>query len=139
MTFGTSAGAKRGVCAVAAVFLVLGAMLSHRIQPGIRVQAITLAGKVAALKFVPDAPGPHPVALLGHGFSGSKENMFRFAEALAQAGFVCYSIDFAGHGASPETFSIKAIGQAPAEVVARIGVCRCITIRRPLSSNGSII
>jgi Serine aminopeptidase, S33 len=121
MTFGTSAGATRGVCAVAAVFLVLGAMLSHRIEPGIRVQPITLAGKVAALKFVPDGPGPHPVALLGHGFSGSKENMFRFAEALAHAGFVCYSIDFPGHGASPENFSAEAIGQAPAEVARAVG------------------
>lgn len=121
MTCGTNSRAKGGVCAVAAAFLVAGAILSHRIEPGIRVQAVTLAGKVAALKFVPDAPEPHPVAVLGHGMSASKENMFRFAEALAHAGFVCYAIDFAGHGASPETFSVKAIVQTLPDVARAVG------------------
>ncbi len=86
------------------------------------MQTITLAGKIAALKFVPHTPGPHPVALLGHGVSACKETMFRFAEALAHAGFVCYSIDFPGHGASPENFSIEAIGRAPAEVARAVGL-----------------
>src|SRR5208283_2671766 len=44
--------------------------------------------------------GAHPVALLAHGVTASKETMFRFGEALAVAGFDCYAVDLAGHGES---------------------------------------
>ena len=36
--------------------------------------------------------------LLAHGATGSNEMLFRFGEALAAAGFECYSVDQAGHG-----------------------------------------
>jgi pimeloyl-ACP methyl ester carboxylesterase len=116
-----SLGAKAWVFVVAGVFLAAGSILSHRLEPGIRVHTVTLSGKIPALQFVPNAPGPHPVALLGHGFSASKETMFRYAEALAHAGFVCYSVDFAGHGASPQTFSIKAIVETLPEAARALG------------------
>ena len=32
-------------------------------------------------------PEPHPVALLAHGFAASEETLFRYADALAAAGF----------------------------------------------------
>jgi hypothetical protein len=38
----------------AKVFLATGSILSHRLDPGIRVKAITLAGKYPALQFIPD-------------------------------------------------------------------------------------
>jgi len=84
-----------------------GAALSHRSEPGVRVEAVTLAGDTPALQFLPANPGPHPVALLAHGITGSKENLFRFGEALAAAGFVCYAVDLPGHGASPQPFSLR--------------------------------
>jgi alpha-beta hydrolase superfamily lysophospholipase len=51
------------------------------------------------------APGPHPIALLADGNGGSKEMLFRFGEALAAAGFDCYSVDQAGYGQSPQSCS----------------------------------
>jgi len=112
---------RKGFLVVAVVFLAAGSILSHRLDPGIRVQAVTLAGKIPAFQFVPDGLGPHPIALLGHGFSASKETMFRYAEALAHAGFVCYAVDFAGHGASLQTFSIKAIVETLPEAARALG------------------
>jgi pimeloyl-ACP methyl ester carboxylesterase len=116
-----SARTKGWVVAVAGALLAAGAIFSHRIEPGIRVQTVTLAGNIPALQFLPKTPAPHPVALLGHGFSGSKENMFRFGEALAAAGFVCFSVDFAGHGASRKSFSIEAVVRTLPEVASTLG------------------
>src|SRR6185436_194923 len=65
-----------------------------------------LIGNTPAIRLFPATPGPHPVALLAHGATGSKENLFRFAEALAAAGFVCYSVDQAGHGESPQPLGL---------------------------------
>jgi hypothetical protein len=91
----------RWVIAAAIAVLILGAALSRWIEPGIRVEEVTLAGDTPALKFIPTGAGPHPVGLLAHGYASSKEALFRFGEALAAAGFICYSVDQPGHGASP--------------------------------------
>jgi predicted dienelactone hydrolase len=80
------------IAGVAAVCLVLGTVLSHRIEPGVRVEKIMLATNTPALRIFPETPGPHPIVLLAHGNGGSKELLFRFAEALAAAGFDCYSV-----------------------------------------------
>src|SRR4029077_6477563 len=64
-----------------------------------------LTANTPALRLSPATPGPHPIALLAHGATGSKENLFRFGEALAAAGFDCYSVDQAGHGESPQACS----------------------------------
>jgi Serine aminopeptidase, S33 len=94
------------IAGVAAVCLVAGIVLSDRIEPGVRVQKVTLAEQTPALEFLPAGPEPHPVALLAHGYAGSKETLFRYGEALAAAGFICYSVDQPGHGASPRTFTM---------------------------------
>jgi pimeloyl-ACP methyl ester carboxylesterase len=91
------------VAAVAA--LILGAILSRVTEPGVRVEKVMLAGHTPALRLSPETPGPHPVALLAHGGGASKEMMFRFGEALAAAGFDCYSVDQAGYGESPRSCS----------------------------------
>ena len=96
---------KWSIAGVAAVCFVTGIALSHRLEPGVSVQKVTLADDTPALKFIPTGPGAHPVALLAHGYGGSKETLFRYAEALAAAGFVCYDVDLAGHGASIRTCS----------------------------------
>jgi len=92
------------IAGAAAVCFAIGLALSHRIEPGVRVQKVTLAEETPALKFIPAGAGPHSVALLAHGYAGSKESLFRYAEALAAAGFVCYDVDLPGHGASPRTY-----------------------------------
>jgi hypothetical protein len=93
------------IAGVAAVCFVTGIALSHRIEPGVHIQTVTLADGTPALRLFPATPGPHPIALLAHGATGSKENLFRFGEALAAAGFDCYSVDQAGHGESPQPLS----------------------------------
>lgn len=87
------------IAGVAAVCFVTGIALSHLIEPGVHVQQVTLAEETPALEVIPAGPGPHPVALLAHGYAGSKETLFRYGEALAAAGFICYDVDLPGHGA----------------------------------------
>src|SRR5688500_2012296 len=113
-----SARANRWVIAAAIAVLILGAILSRVMEPGVRVEKVTLAGDTPALKFIPAGAGPHPVALLAHGYASSKEALFRYGEALAAAGFLCYSVDQPGHGASPRPLSCMAAVR-PLEAVAR--------------------
>lgn len=85
--------------------LILAALLSRITEPGVRVEKRMLTPNTPALRIFPATPGPHPIALLAHGNGGSKEMLFRFAEALAAAGFDCYSVDQAGYGESPQPCS----------------------------------
>src|SRR5262245_40831035 len=95
---------KRLVVVVAGICFVVGVILSRRIDPGVRVERTMLLGKTPALRVVSATPGPHPLALLVHGLTACKENMFAFGEALAHAGFDCYLADMPGHGESRERF-----------------------------------
>jgi hypothetical protein len=95
---------SRWAFAAAIAALIVGAILSRVIEPGVRVENVTLAQDTPALKFIPTGAGPHPVALLAHGYAASKETLFRYGEALAAAGFLCYSVDQPGHGASPRKY-----------------------------------
>jgi pimeloyl-ACP methyl ester carboxylesterase len=90
----------RWVVLAAIISMGAGAALSHVIEPGVHVEKIVLATNTPALRIFPETPGPHPIALLAHGDGASKEMLFRFGEALAAAGFDCYSVDQAGYGES---------------------------------------
>jgi pimeloyl-ACP methyl ester carboxylesterase len=116
-----TARTNRWVVAAALAALVLGAILSHRIEPGIRIEKIMLTTNTPTLRIFPATPGPHPKALLAHGGCGSKENLFRFGEALAAAGFDCYSVDQAGQGESPQPFSLTNIFIKPRELERALG------------------
>src|SRR5207248_2045050 len=94
------------IAGVAAVCFVTGVALSCMIEPGVRVEKIMLTTNTPALRLFPATPGPHPIALLAHGDGASKEMLFRFGEALAAAGFDCYSVDQAGYGESPQPCSL---------------------------------
>src|ERR1700677_68328 len=109
------------IAGVAAVCLGVGIVLSHRIEPGVRVQKVTLAEETPALKFLPAGPGPHPVALLAHGYTASKETLFRYGEALAAAGFICYDVDLPGHGASPRTYTFMETVHTLETVAHKVG------------------
>jgi alpha-beta hydrolase superfamily lysophospholipase len=116
-----SAPANRWVIAAATICLIVGVALSHLIEPGVKVEAVTLAGDTPAIHLGPTAPGPHQVALLVHGASGSKESLFRYGEALTAAGFDSFVIDLPGHGASPLPFSFREVGVTPAKVGRALG------------------
>jgi len=109
------------IAGIAAVCLVVGSVLSHRIDPGVRVENMMLTTNTPALRIFPATPGPHPVALLAHGNGGSKEMMFRFGEALAAAGFACYSVDLAGFGESPVPCSLTNIDRYFLDAVRALG------------------
>ena len=109
------------IAGVAAVCLITGVALSHRVEPGIRVEKVTLAQDTPALRFMPTGAGPHPVALLAHGYAASKETLFRYGEALAAAGFICYSVDQPGHGASPRKFDFMEAVHTLEAVAREVG------------------
>jgi pimeloyl-ACP methyl ester carboxylesterase len=104
-----STQATRWIVAAAVAVLILGAVLSRAIEPGVRVEKIMLTTNIPALRIFPATPGPHPKALLAHGGGGSKEMLFRFGEAFAAAGFDCFSVDQAGQGESPQPISLTNI------------------------------
>ena len=101
-----SARTNRWIIAAAIAALILGAILSRVIEPGVRVEKIMLTTNTPALRIFPATPGAYPKALLAHGGGGSKEMLFRFGEALAAAGFDCFSVDQAGQGESPDPISL---------------------------------
>ncbi len=80
--------------------LIAGTLLARLIEPGVGIEKVILAGNTPTIPLFPKTSGLHPVALLAHGVTASKETMFRFGEALAAAGFDCYAVDLAGHGES---------------------------------------
>ena len=97
--------AHRWIVLAAIISVGAGTILSHIIEPGVRFEKIMLTAHTPALRIFPETPGPYPKVVLAHGNGGSKEMMFRFGEALAAAGFDCYSVDQAGYGESPQTCS----------------------------------
>ena len=78
-----------------------------------------LAGQTPTLKFVPQSPGPHPVALLAHGVTASKETLFRIGESLTTAGFICYAVDLPGHGQSSQPFAGGSANRQALDSVAK--------------------
>jgi hypothetical protein len=97
------------IVAAAIISLAAGATISCVVEPGVRVEKIMLTPNTPALRLFPASAGPHPIALLAHGNGGSKEMFFRFGEALAAAGFDCYSVDQAGYGESPQSCSLTDV------------------------------
>jgi hypothetical protein len=69
---------KRFTAVASIMCFAVGLVLSHRVETGVRVQKVTLVEETPALEFLPAAPGPHPVALLAHGYTGSKETLFGY-------------------------------------------------------------
>jgi pimeloyl-ACP methyl ester carboxylesterase len=109
------------VAAAAIVCFIAGVILSHHLATGTRIEKVTLAGDTPALKFIPADAGPHPIALLAHGYSASKETLFWYGEALSAAGFVCYSVDLPGHGGSPQPYSFLETAQMLGRVGRSLG------------------
>src|SRR5205085_467160 len=87
----------------------------------VRVEKVMLAGNTPAIRLFPGTPGPYPIALLAHGNLTSKEMLFRFGEALAAAGFDCYSVDQAGFGESPQPCTLTNLRLKPQELERALG------------------
>jgi pimeloyl-ACP methyl ester carboxylesterase len=63
---------------------------------------------ISALRFTPRGERRNVVAVVAHGYSGSKEVMTTFCAELAKEGVTAYCFDFPGHGSSPEIFDPDA-------------------------------
>jgi hypothetical protein len=116
-----NARTSRWVVAAAIAALIPGAILSRVVEPGVHIEKVMLTANTPALRLFPGSAGPHPIALLAHGGGGSKEMLFRFGEALAAAGFDCYSVDQAGQGESPQPFSLTNILIKPRQLERALG------------------
>src|SRR6185369_4606169 len=78
-------------------------------RPMTKPLAITdhLGLKLAALYDAPETPGPHPLVILLHGFTGRKEegHIASLAGALAEAGIAALRFDAPGSGRSEGTWA----------------------------------
>jgi dienelactone hydrolase len=70
-----------------------------------RLAAADPAAAPAAAPAATPAATPVPVAVIAHGFAGSRQLMEGFAEVLARAGYIAVTFDFEGHGANPVPMS----------------------------------
>ena len=77
----------------------------------------TVAGSTPVRVFTPQQPGPGPVVVLVHGFSGSAAMMDPMASALSRAGFVVVAPDLPGHGGNVTPLRQDALDAAVADAV----------------------
>jgi pimeloyl-ACP methyl ester carboxylesterase len=82
----------------------------HATESQVTREEITIggAGTISALRFTPRGERRNVVAVVAHGYSGSKEVMTTFCAELAKEGVTAYCFDFPGHGSSPEIFDPDA-------------------------------
>jgi dienelactone hydrolase len=79
-------------------------------------------GNISALRFTPRNEQLNIVAVVAHGYSGSKEVMTTFCAELAKQGITAYCFDFPGHGSSPEIFdSNAALSGAQSQLTDTVG------------------
>ena len=109
------------IVSAAIASLVIGVVLAHLVEPGVGVEKVVLAGDTPAIHLFPKTSSEHPVALLAHGVTASKETLFRFGEALAAAGFDCYTVDLPGHGESRQRFASTVVVAQMDRIARAIG------------------
>jgi pimeloyl-ACP methyl ester carboxylesterase len=110
-------GAVQAVLALLA--MALGAWQLHAATRGVATEATTVDGTpVTIFRAVDGAPAP--VVVIAHGFAGSQQLMQSFALALARAGYIAVTFDFAGHGRNPTPLagSITEVDGATRSLVA---------------------
>ncbi len=89
-------------------------------EDGITRENFTIAGPlpVPVLEMRPAAQETSLVAIVAHGFSGSKELMTGFGAELAHAGITTYLLDLPGHGQSPAPSGSQQSTRAQENVMA---------------------
>jgi pimeloyl-ACP methyl ester carboxylesterase len=101
-----------------AALFILGFNRVTAYEDGITRSSFTLSGTypVPVLEMRP-ASGETPlVAIVAHGFAGSKELMTSFGVELARAGITAYLFDFPGHGASPVAIPANSYNHANGQI-----------------------
>jgi pimeloyl-ACP methyl ester carboxylesterase len=116
---------------IALILLLLGYGFSFlqvsRYEAGIERQTFTVTGAlpVPVIALRPSVRHGDAIAVIVHGYSGSKELMIGFGLELARMGVPSYLPDLPGHGASPVPLAARSsadeiaqLEQALAEVIA---------------------
>jgi dienelactone hydrolase len=104
---------------LAILAIALGAWQLHAAARGVTTEATTVDGTPVTVFRAADG-APAPAVVIAHGFAGSQQLMQSFAIALARAGYVAVTFDFAGHGRNPTPLagSITEVEGATRNLVA---------------------
>ncbi len=70
-------------------------------RSGLTIAPFAVPDGPPATIFLPPGDEPAQVAIVAHGFAGSRQLMEPFALTLAHAGYVVVTFDFMGHGRNP--------------------------------------
>jgi dienelactone hydrolase len=92
--------ARRVVLVVALALAALSVVMLERGRGGVTATPLLVGTTPATVWRLPES-GPAPVAIIAHGFAGSRQLMDSIALAVAQAGYIAVSFDFEGHGRNP--------------------------------------
>lgn len=101
---GLAAGARLAVAGLALAAIALALLMLWREQAGIERTEITVGQTPATLYALPETAGA-PLAVVAHGFAGSRQFMQSFSLTLARAGYAVLAFDFQGHGRNPVPMS----------------------------------
>ena len=96
--------ARWAVLILALAAVALSVWQLERVRSGILITALQVGSTPATVYRLPDT-GPAPVAVIAHGFAGSRQMMEGFALVLAGAGYIAVSYDLQGHGRNPVPMS----------------------------------
>ncbi|EHQ51927.1 hypothetical protein ECTPHS_04498 [Ectothiorhodospira sp. PHS-1] len=75
----------------------------HAGTRGLEIRQIQVDGVPMTL-YLPARETPAPVAVIAHGFAGSRQMMQPLAITLARNGYIALTFDFPGHGANTQPF-----------------------------------
>ena len=111
------------VAVLAAVLIIASTVQLWRTSNGVRTERVILADSPATV-YRPTAAQEAPLAIVAHGFGGSRQMMEALSRTLARSGFAVVAFDFIGHGRhggllSPEVGRIEGTtAQLVAQTVA---------------------
>ncbi|PWK61626.1 alpha/beta hydrolase [Roseicyclus mahoneyensis] len=91
------------VAGIAVLCIALGLWGLEAPRSGLAISHDRVGDTPVTVMRLPDAQGP--VAVIAHGFAGSRQLMAAWQLSLARAGFITVSFDFEGHGRNPVPMS----------------------------------
>ncbi|SEP57570.1 Serine aminopeptidase, S33 [Ectothiorhodospira magna] len=92
-----------GVAWLSLVAIVTALWQLHGGTQGIEIRQTQVDGVPMTL-YLPAQETPAPVAVIAHGFAGSRQMMQPLAITLARNGYIALTFDFPGHGANRQPF-----------------------------------
>lgn len=91
------------VAGIAVLCIALGLWGLEAPRSGLEISHTRVDQTPVTVMRLPDTQGP--VAVIAHGFAGSRQLMSAWQLSLARAGFITVSFDFEGHGRNPVPMS----------------------------------